>query len=131
MVQQARSLLMDLDDRGQRPRFLLHDRDAKFSRSFDAVFHSGGMRVVRTPLRAPNANAYIERWVGSARRECLDRLLIFNRRHRSFASTSSITTSTGRTARSSSKRPTRARSPRPEASPPHLRRYADAICSAD
>jgi hypothetical protein len=68
---------MDLDDRGQRPRFLLHDRDAKF---FDAVFHSGGMRVVRTPLRAPNANAYIERWVGSARRECLDRLLIFNRR---------------------------------------------------
>jgi putative transposase len=80
MVQQARNLLMDLDDRGHRPRFLLHDRDAKFSRAFDAVFHSDGMRVIRTPLKAPNANAYIERWVGSARRECLDRLLIFNRR---------------------------------------------------
>ena len=65
---------------GQRPRFLLHDRDAKFSRAFDAVFHSAGTRVIRTLLKAPNANAYIERWVGSARRECLDRLLIFDRR---------------------------------------------------
>ena len=64
----------------QQPRFLLHDRDAKFSRALDAVFHSDGIRVIRTPLQAPNANAYIERWVGSARRECLDRLLIFNRR---------------------------------------------------
>ncbi|HEY8723702.1 MAG TPA: integrase core domain-containing protein [Gaiellaceae bacterium] len=80
MVQQARNLLMDLDDRGQRPQFLLHDRDTKFSRAFDAVFHSNEMRVIRTPPKAPNANAHIERWVGSARRECLDKLLIFNRR---------------------------------------------------
>jgi putative transposase len=80
MLQQARNLLMDLDDCGSRPRLLVHDRDAKFSRCFDAVFHSEGMRVIRTPVRAPNANAHIERWVGSARRECLDRLLIFNRR---------------------------------------------------
>jgi len=80
MLQQARNLLMDLDDLGPRPRFLIHDRDAKFSRAFDAVFHSGGIRVIRTPVRAPNANAHIERWVGSVRRECLDRLLIFNRR---------------------------------------------------
>jgi len=80
MVQQARNLLMGVDDRGQRPRFLIHDRDAKFSRAFDAVFHREQMRVIRTPLRAPNANAHIERWVGSARRECLDRLLIFSRR---------------------------------------------------
>ena len=71
---------MDLDDRDRRPRFLIHDRDAKFSRAFDAAFRSEGLRVIRTPARAPNANAYMERWVGSVRRECLDRLLIFNRR---------------------------------------------------
>jgi putative transposase len=80
MMQQARNLLMDLDDRGRRPRFLIHDRDAKFSRAFDGIFHSQGMRVIRNPIQAPNANAHIERWVGSARRECLDRLLIFSRR---------------------------------------------------
>ena len=80
MLQQARNLLMDLDDRGQRPRLLIHDRDAKFNRAFDAVFHGDGIRVIRTPVRAPNANAHIERWVGSARRECLDRILILSRR---------------------------------------------------
>ena len=80
MLQQARNLQMDLDDRGQRVRFLIHDRDAKFSRAFDRVFQNIGVEAIRTPVRAPNANAYIERWVGTLRRECLDRLLIFNRR---------------------------------------------------
>ena len=80
VLQHARNLLMDLEDRGQRPRVLIHDRDSKFSRAFDAVFRSDGIRVIRTPVRAPNANAHIERWIGSVRRECLDRLLIFNRR---------------------------------------------------
>jgi putative transposase len=80
MLQQARNLLMDVDDYDQRPRFLIHDRDMKFSRAFDAILHGEAMRVIRTPVRAPNANAHIERWIGSARRECLDRLLIFNRR---------------------------------------------------
>jgi putative transposase len=80
MAQQVRNLLMDLDERGQRPRFLIHDRDAKFSRAFDGVFQGEGMRVIRTPLKATNANAHIERWVGSVRRECLDRLLISSRR---------------------------------------------------
>jgi putative transposase len=80
MAQQARNLLMDLDDRGRRPRFLVHDRDAKFSRAFEAVFHGEGTTVITTPVRAPNANAHIERWVGSVRRECLDRLLILSRR---------------------------------------------------
>jgi len=80
MLQQARNLLLDLDDRRSRRRFLIHDRDAKFSRAFDAVFGSSGIRVIRTLVRAPNANAHVERWVGSVRRECLDRLLVFNRR---------------------------------------------------
>jgi putative transposase len=78
MMQQARNVLMDLDDCCRQPRLLIHDRDAKFSRAFDAVFHGEGMRVIRTPLGAPNANAHVERWVGSVRRECLDRLLIFS-----------------------------------------------------
>lgn len=80
MTQQARNLLMDLNDRGKRVRFLIHDRDSKFSRAFDSIFRSEGIEIVRTPIRAPNANAYAERWVGSVRRECLDRLLIFGRR---------------------------------------------------
>jgi putative transposase len=80
MSQQARNLVMDLDERGQRPRFLIHDRDTKFSRAFDGILQSEGIAVIRTPIRAPNANAHAERWVGSVRRECLDRLLIFGRR---------------------------------------------------
>jgi putative transposase len=80
MLQQARNLLMDLDERSPRPQLLIHDRDTKFTRAFDALFQAEGMRLIRTPVQAPNANAHIERWVGSARRECLDRLLIFSRR---------------------------------------------------
>jgi putative transposase len=80
MTQQARNLLMDFDDRSQQLRFLIHDRDTKFSRAFDSIFRSEGIEIIRTPVRAPNANAYAERWVGSVRLECLDRLLIFGRR---------------------------------------------------
>jgi hypothetical protein len=80
MLQQARNVLMDLDDRGQRPRLLIHDRDSKFSRAFDDVVRGDGIRVIRTPVQAPNANAHIEHWVGRVRRECLDRLLILNHR---------------------------------------------------
>jgi putative transposase len=75
-----RNLLMDLDDRGRQVRFLLHDRDSKFSAAFDAVLTGEGVRIVRTPVRGPNANAHVERWVGSVRRECVDRLLIVGRR---------------------------------------------------
>src|SRR5438128_6238569 len=65
MTQQARNLLIDLDDRGLRPRFLIHDRDKKFSRAFDALFASEGITILRGPIQAPNANAHAERWVGS------------------------------------------------------------------
>ncbi len=65
MLQQARNLLIDLDDRDRRVRFLIHDRDAKFPRAFDALLASEKIKVIRTPVQAPNANAHMERWVGS------------------------------------------------------------------
>jgi len=77
VTQQARNVIADLG----RVKFLIRDRDAKFSQSFDEVFRSEGIRIIRTPIRAPRANAVCERWVGSLRRECLDRLLIFGRNH--------------------------------------------------
>jgi putative transposase len=80
VTQQARNLLMELDDDG-RPRVLIRDRDSKFTREFDEVFRSEGIRVIKAPVRAPKARAHAERWVGTVRRECLDRLLILGRRH--------------------------------------------------
>ena len=80
MLQQARNLLMELDDRDRPARFLINDRDAKFPRAFDALLSNDGVEIIRTPVRAPNANAYMERWVGTVRRECLDRLLIVGHR---------------------------------------------------
>jgi putative transposase len=79
--QQARNLGMTLGDREQPMRFLVRDRDRKFTRGFDEVFRAEDIRVIRTPVRAPQARAHAERWVGSLRRECLDRLLIVGRRH--------------------------------------------------
>ncbi len=79
MLQQARNLLMELDDRNRQVRFLIHDRDAKFPRAFDALLATEDIKAIRTPVQAPNANAHMERWIGSVRRECLDRLLIVGR----------------------------------------------------
>jgi putative transposase len=72
---------MRLDDEGVRARFLIRDRDSKFTHAFDEIFRAEGVRVIRAPVRAPGARAHAERWVGSLRRECLDRLLILGRRH--------------------------------------------------
>jgi Integrase core domain len=72
---------MNLDDRGVSIRFLLRDHDAKFSRGFDDVFGSEGGQVLRTPIRAPKANTYAERWVQTVRAECLDWTLVLGRRH--------------------------------------------------
>jgi putative transposase len=90
VTQQARNLLMQLDDESVRPLFLIRDRDGKFSRDFDEVFRSEGIRVIKAPVRAPNARAHAERWVGSVRRECLDRLLILGRRHLQHVLTSYV-----------------------------------------
>jgi putative transposase len=81
VTQQARNLLLLLEERGQRVRFLIRDRDAKFSRSFDDVFRSEGAAVLVTPVQAPNANAHAERWVRTVRAECLDWSLIVGHDH--------------------------------------------------
>ena len=74
-------MLMDLGDRVTQFRLLIRDRDSKFTGMFDAVFASEGLRILRTPVRAPRANTIAERWIGTARRELLDWILIINRRH--------------------------------------------------
>jgi putative transposase len=79
VVQQARNL--SFTNVLERMRFLIHDRDSKFSASFDEVFRSEGIRVIHTPVRAPQANAYAERFVRTVRNECLDWLLVIGRRH--------------------------------------------------
>jgi putative transposase len=79
MRQQARNVA--IEERLANVRFLLHDRDAKFSGSFDELIRSEAVRVIKTPIRAPQANAIAERWVRSVRDECLDHLLIVGRRH--------------------------------------------------
>ena len=81
VVQQARNLLMDLEDAKTSVKFVLHDRDASFTTAFNAVFQAAGARVVRSAVQAPRMNSIMERWIGSCRRELLDRTLAWNQRH--------------------------------------------------
>jgi transposase InsO family protein len=81
VTQQARNLSYDLSDREAQVRFLIRDRDSKYTSSFDEVFRSDGTEDICTPIRAPKANAFAERWVRTIRMECLDWMLILGRRH--------------------------------------------------
>jgi putative transposase len=80
VAQQARHLLLRLGEQTVAWRFLIRDRDARFTSAFDDVWRSTGSAIIRTPVQAPNANAVAEPWVGTVRRECLDQLLIVGRR---------------------------------------------------
>lgn len=81
VAQQARNLLWRLDEEGIVLRAVIHDRNKKFAAQADTIFKSEGARVILTPLLAPKANAHVERWIGSCRRECLDWMLVLNQRH--------------------------------------------------
>jgi hypothetical protein len=81
VTQVARNFASDVDDAGRSFRFLIRDRDTKFTRSFDEVFTSIGIESIRTPVRSPRANAYAERFVRTIRQEWLDHLLVVSRRH--------------------------------------------------
>jgi putative transposase len=80
-AQQARNLLMDLGERAGRFKFLIRDRDSKFTPMFDEVFVGNGMRIIKTPVRSPQANSFAERYAGTLRRECPGHLLIHGERH--------------------------------------------------
>jgi putative transposase len=78
VVQQLRNLSVQHD---HLPRFILHDRDGKFSQAFDAFAEASGIKIVKLPARSPNLNAYAERWVRSVRQECLDQIIVLSERH--------------------------------------------------
>jgi putative transposase len=133
VTQQARQLASGLAERATPIRFLTRDRDGKYTRDFDTVFRSEGIEIVRTPVRAPKANAIAERFVRTVRADCLDWLLSPTAATSSGCSTSwsTITTATGHIERSTSSRPTK--SGQHSGLPPHRDQTAssDETDSAD
>jgi putative transposase len=81
MVQQARNVSMFMAEQEEAPRFLLRDRDTKFTQAFDAIFESDGVEVVKVAVRAPNMNAFAERIVQSIKTECLNNFIVFGEKH--------------------------------------------------
>jgi putative transposase len=81
VTQQARNVLWSLEQSSYPARLLIRDRDSKYSLSFDAVFQTEGIKIIKTPVRAPQANAYAERWIRSVREACLDQLIILDQHH--------------------------------------------------
>jgi transposase InsO family protein len=81
VAQQARNRVIEAEDRPAPARYLIHDRDAKYSGPFDEVFRTEGTGVIRTRVRAPRANTFAERWVRTVRAECLDWIVVRGRRH--------------------------------------------------
>ncbi len=80
-MQLGRNLLRDLEDAGARARFLIRDRDSKFTTAFDVLMADAGLKVITTGIRIPRMNSVMERWIQTCRTELLDRTLIFNQRH--------------------------------------------------
>ncbi len=81
MIQRARQMTWELQEREEAMRYLIHDHDKKFPIAFDSVFEAEGVEIVDIPYQAPNANAFAERWVRTVRQECLDKIIILNERH--------------------------------------------------
>ena len=124
VTQQARDVTWDLTEAGVHPTVLLRDRETTFTAAFDAVFAAEGVRVVPTPVRTPQANAFAERWVGTVRRDCLDWLLITGERHlrhvlRDYAE------------HYNAARPHRALRLQPPLGPPRRADHTGAVCRLD
>ncbi|MEU6320718.1 integrase core domain-containing protein [Streptomyces sp. NPDC047009] len=81
IVQLGRNLLMGLEDAGSKAKFLIRDRDSKFTAAFDALLADAGLKVVTTGIQTPRMNSVMERWIQTCRHELLDRTLIWNQRH--------------------------------------------------
>jgi putative transposase len=111
VTRQTRNLLMNLEDRADSFKFLIRDRDAKFTAAFGAVLTAAGIRTIKTPVQAPRANAIAERWIAGTRRECPGRILITGERHLRLVLTSTpiTATPTARTGRCNKGRPPGAR----------------------